>query len=165
LFYLREITSDLENETASIYEQELLNIFHYVTNLFFTSNDKQIKVNKCLNKYESSWVLINLTFFSKKCSTELLKEEYLTNLLYIMEKTEEVPLLNHVVFIISNILGEKSESEVFEYILKNHKNFLIRLKQLLKRESYSLGFKKILTWSLNNFVKGLGSINYNDVID
>jgi hypothetical protein len=82
-----------------------------------------------------------------------------------MEKTEEVPLLNHVVFIISNILGEKSESEVFEYILKNHKNFLIRLKQLLKRESYSLGFKKILTWSLNNFVKGLGSINYNDVID
>ena len=94
---------------------------------------------------------------------ELLKEEYLTNLIYIMESSEEIPILNHIVYIFSNIFSERSESDIRLHILTKHKKFLIRLKQLFKNESYSLGFKKTLTWCISSFLKALETVNFNDV--
>ncbi len=137
-------------------------LFEIILMLLFTNNDIEIK-------YELSWTLINITYYSNKFHSKLLRKDILEKLFSL---TFDKKLLIHTIWIFNNIIS--NDTITLKSVLSALPKYKNRLKHLINTVS-SVEVKSLLIESLltlcekvkkpYNFVKVTLFININSILN
>lgn len=119
IFTLRNFS--LKSEFKELIEPENA-LFEIILSTLFSNKDIEIK-------YELSWVLINVTFYSNKFHSKLLRKDILERL---FEMTFEKKLLIHSLWIFNNIISnEKITLKTVISALPEYKSRIIHLMKTI----------------------------------